>query len=631
MLIDTRMAIMCTVDARPSGTRPHARARLSGSSPAVEGLEARQLLSFLNPFGSKFERIQSGGAVDVISVSGTGQVFTTRLNRKTLDIKLVGTSSNSLVTIVPLAARQGTLNSPLQIGRISVRTGMLASFQAPTTADLLGRMTPLTGPVNSLQFDAIGPAAQISVNGNLGQLTVNRNITLGPNGRIDVMNDLTGSFSVTGDVVLSGGWIGIGRDLTGTLAIGGSLMASNGGQFLVGRNLGATVSGAVTDSISGSLTAGSGGAFAVGGNLSALTVSGNIEASGGGQIAVGGNMGTLTVSGGGGTSATGNVTLATGSQITVSGNLGTFSVGSNLQTSGGGEIRVFGDLGNLSVTGIVQGKGSEDVVVGDDLGQLTVLGGGNNDYSLQGVDIDVAKSIQGVDVRNGITYSLISAGILINGGTPAMGSNGWNIGPDGTIAVFDSQILAGSEITNILIGGDVKSDLPENPSSGRVTRIVAGEDANGKFSAGGIIDKFQIVGRLIDAVLAASVQSYGGTGAEPPTPTPPNYSPPTSTSDDNGYKTYDEPAGTITVGAVTYQTFTAPPYDPSGDPTIDDLVYPGGAINPSFAPTLSSSPLPPESTVLGGVVSMPHGDDADFAGIFAANTIGVFVGPLPTS
>lgn len=165
-----------------------------------------------------------------------------------------------------------------------------------------------------------------------------------------------------------------------------------------------------------------------------------------------------------------------------------------------------------------------------------------------------------------------------------------------------------------------------------MTRIVAGEDKNGNFSAGGIIDNFQIVGQLIDAVLAASVQPYGGTGAEPPTPLPPNYQPPTSSSNDGGSKTYDEPAGTIGVASVTYPTSTAPPYEPSSDPTIDDLVLPGGAINPSFAPALSAtSPLPSKSTVLGGVISTNHGDNADFAGIFAANTNGVFVGPLPTS
>jgi hypothetical protein len=108
---------------------------------------------------------------------------------------------------------------------------------------------------------------------------------------------------------------------------------------------------------------------------------------------------------------------------------------------------VIGNLGTLSVAGVVQGQGSEDIVVGDDLAQLTGWGGGNGMFGLQGADIDVAKNLQGVDLRNGISHSLITAGILIDGGTPGAGSNAWNIGPDGSVAVLDSPIRSGFEIT----------------------------------------------------------------------------------------------------------------------------------------------------------------------------------------
>ncbi len=92
-------------------------------------------------------------------------------------------------------------------------------------------------------------------------------------------------------------------------------------------------------------------------------------------------------------------------------------------------------------------------------------------------------------------------------------------------------------------------------------------------------------------------------------------------------------------------------YDTTLDPTIDDTILPG-EINESFAtppptagPTTTTTsttmgtttttttpttpPLPTKSTVWGGVISTPHGDNADFAGIFAADTSGVFVGTLP--
>ena len=98
----------------------------------------------------------------------------------------------------------------------------------------------------------------------------------------------------------------------------------------------------------------------------------------------------------------------------------------------------------------------------------------------------------------------------------------------------------------------------------------------------------------------------------------------------------------------------APPGDrvpfwntPSPDRT--NTVLPG-AINPSFATaaadlnatnvtpggtasttTTIKLSLPSKSTVLGGVISTPHTADNDFAGIFADDTSGVFVGVLPKS
>jgi hypothetical protein len=158
---------------------------------------------------------------------------------------------------------------------------------------------------------------------------------------------------------------------------------------------------------------------------------------------------------------------------------------------------------------------------------------------------------------------------------------------------------------------------------------VAGEDRDGTFHVGGNIDNFQITGSLIDAVVAASVQPHGGNGTLTLNPT--------NAPGDGGFNTYDAPDGTIS-GAIggggpvlTFFNFTAPPYNHAIDTTIDDAVLPG-AINPSLAPsiTATTSTLPKKSTVLGGVISTPHGDEADFAGIFAADTRGVFVGVIPT-
>jgi len=71
-------------------------------------------------------------------------------------------------------------------------------------------------------------------------------------------------------------------------------------------------------------------------------------------------------------------------------------------------------------------------------------------------------------------------------------------------------------------------------------------------------------------------------------------------------------------------------------------VLSGGQINPTFAPKLqlllplaaaaTQLPLPSKSTVLGSVITTKPGlAGTDYAGIFAANTNGVLVGPIPTT
>jgi len=600
---------------------------------------ARSILSTAQPF-FKFNTVGFGGVRYIITVSGPGVVQAQKNGTQGVSLKVVGTTQDSQLAITAFNAHSHSSTTPLSINNIVVRSGRLGSIQGLTSADLNGPISPLQGPVNSLQFDAIGPKAQISivsgnpalpsVNGNLGQLTVNRGIDLGPNGYIDIANDLTGTVSVATNLTLDGGQVNIGRDLSGTVNIGGNLTIDDGGQFHVARNLGGTGSPASSTSSagttggssggsSGSSTTGTSGAsssgassasggsaagtsgasggssagtssssaagssgsaaaaaggsggiaitgnltldngtLTVGGNASSITMGGNVEASQGGGIAVAGNLNSLTVNGGSAAANTGNLTLNPGgsisvggnmttlavgnsvqiftsSQIQVAGNLTSVTVGGNLQTSFGGEIHVLGDLGTLSVTGLFQGKGSNDLVVGDNLAQITLLGGGEGIQGLQVVNIVASNNIQGLDIRNGIANSSIQAGFLINGGTPGTGSNSWNIGPDGAvapssvdpemsqIAVLNSTIQAGYEIMNMTIGGDVVSDRPTSPGAAP-TRIVAGETLQGQYVPFGVIDSFQIIGNLINSVLAASVAPNPQTG------------------------TYDKPAGAIEVG-----------------------------------------------------------------------------------
>ncbi len=68
------------------------------------------------------------------------------------------------------------------------------------------------------------------------------------------------------------------------------------------------------------------------------------------------------------------------------------------------------------------------------------------------------------------------------------------------------------------------------------------------------------------------------------------------------------------------------------DLNVTNVIPGGGGLKSTSTIPLS---LPSKSTVLGGVISNSHNDNplerSDFAGIFADDTRGVFVGTLPTS
>jgi hypothetical protein len=539
----------------------------------VESLEGRQLLSTFTGFSYVHNiqtptginhNIQTPTGIFSLQLTGPGVLKARPAGHGAINLNVLGTTTNSSLSITQVQPRFHVVNTLLVIQNLTIKSGQIGNIQA-SAAELNGPMTlpmtPLTTSINTLQFGALGPNAQIDVNGSVGSMSV-QNVNLGPSGHVVIADDLN-SLTVTGNLLVNPGSTGI----------------------------------------------------VVGGNLNGLTVN-----------------------------------------------------------------------------GIFQGQGTSaiDLSVGLDLTNFTVLSGSS---SVRSANIAVGKDIVGLDIQHGIFNSLITAGVLISG----------NIGPDGFDAIFDSEILAGAQINNLTINGNVTSDYVTNPSphpTGYPTRIVAGEVLEdrapgrnsqggfpqGTFTSGGNIDNFQITGSLIDSVVAASVAPYGGNGTLP-FATGFSYSaptPPAPTPGGPGPNTYDAPAGIIVGGTVktpvgfanfsevSYYneteinsiiplTFPPPrvafynidPTGKNGNPTLDNTILPG-AINLSFASapadlgTLNANPggsgsttttiplsLPSKSTVLGGVISNSHNDNplerSDFAGIYADDTSGVFVGPLPKS
>ena len=562
----------------PAASRS-ARVRRTSTAPAVESLEGRQLLSTFTGF-THVRNILTPAGIFSLQVTGPGVLKASPAGHGAINLKVLGTTTNSSLSITQVQPRFHVVNNLLVIQNLTIKSGQIGSIQA-SPAELDGPMTlpmtPLltTSTINTLQFGALGPNAQIDVNGNVGSMSVQNDVNLGPSGHV----------VITGD-------------------------------------------------------------------LNSLTVTGNL-----------------------------------------------------LVSPGSGGIVVDGNLNGLTVNGIFQGQGTNaiDLSVGLDLTNFTVLGGSSGGGGVRSANIAVGKDIAGLDIPHGIFNSLITAGVLIDG-SPQNSSSGGNIGPDGSDAIFDSEILAGVQIDNLLINGNVTSDYVTNPKSnptGYPTRIVAGEvledrapgrDSQGgfpqgTFTSGGNIDNFQITGALIDSVVAASVAPYGGNGTLPYANGFSYSLPPPSVAPTPGEPgTYDPPAGIIVGGTVGVSATT--PSVPHAYPNFSEVSYYNeteinnitiltrppqpilppprvafwntaspdntilfGAINPSFATapadlnatnanpggtgTTSSSitlSLPSKSTVLGGVISNSHGSEPnDYAGFFANDTSGVFVGILPTS
>jgi hypothetical protein len=630
-------------------------------------------------------------AVYTVKVDGPGRLHVRPAGRGKVGIELFGTTEDSALKVIRKRVGLHYDGSALSVGRIDVNSGLLGAIDAPPAA-LTGNVSSLDGSLRLLRLGAVGPRARIEVGANLDRFEAG-SIALGPTGLIHVAGQL-GTLDVAGRVDLDGGSLLADQGLVGAVNVG-ALRIAGGGRLASGGVLGAlrvASDATITDGaslasrmslqgleIGGTLEVGAGGRIDVGQDLNGLvrigndlrltggqivvagdvlndfTVGRDVLASGGGSLSIGRNLdgrlmigddlqvdsGTIQVGRdvAGVVGVAGNAQLRAGGVVSVGRDLAGLAITGDLDTSGGGLVRVGGNLDRLEVSGAIIGKGTPgapDISVGLDLNNLVVLGIVPGAGSVNRVDLDIGKNLVGIDVRHGFFFSFVTAGVLIDGGTTPPGGN---IGPDGPVAVLDTEIRAGAQIRNLLIAGDVKSDQVTNPG-GRPTRIVAGLDRAGEYRSGGNIDNFQITGALIDAVLAASVAPEGGDGTLTQ-----------ECSDIPGDGTYDAPAGTLAIGTIgnvgTIPHFAPGSYDEFGrllgyfydtalDPIVDDCILPG-AINASFAPVPLSVnappstpiPLPTRSTVLGGVINTAsHAGTFDFAGIFAADTRGVLVGTV---
>jgi hypothetical protein len=324
-------------------------------TPALERLEGRRLLSvYTGP--SMVRTVQSSGGRFLIQVSGPGVIKESPAGRSGIDLSAFGTTSATTISITQIRPRWHFSSQYLLLNNVRITSGQLGGLDAGFS-ELNGKMTPLNNTLSTLELGAIGPNAQIDVNGNVGTMTVAQ-VNLGPTGHVVISGQLNTD------------------DLTGSMMIGG--FSIDGGRFEIGQDSIAPIS------VSGNMTISHDGLFSIGRDLdNSLSVNGNLVLDTGGQIFVGRNLNDLSVNG--------NVIVnPSGSGIVVNGALGDMSVSGIFQGQGGTSAPVLFDLGvGLSISG------------------LTISGGTISQEGLINANIRAGGSITGVNIAYGSVNSTI--------------------------------------------------------------------------------------------------------------------------------------------------------------------------------------------------------------------------------
>src|SRR5208283_377640 len=350
-------------------TSRSARARYTTTKPVLESLEGRQLLALFTGF-SHVRNIPTNSGVYSLQIDGPGVLKTQPAGGGSFDVKVLGTTDASTLTITQVRPRFHVANNLMSIDNLTIRSGQIGSILA-SPVELNGAMTPLSSSVGTLEFGALGPGAQIDVNGSVSTMDVG-SVNLGPGGHVAITGDVNGSFQSLSS-----------SSTTTTAAMTIATMNLDGGQFIIG-----------------------------GDSLEPISIAGDLTLSHNGLLAIGRDQtGTLSVGG--------SVILDSGGQISVGRNLAALTVGGNvLVNPGASGIVVEGDLDAMNVGGYFSGQGSAtaiDLGVGLNLNSLTVEGGGTSTSpgGIQSANINVGKNISNLDVPHGIFRSWITAGVSI--------------------------------------------------------------------------------------------------------------------------------------------------------------------------------------------------------------------------
>src|SRR4051812_6586703 len=146
------------------------RSRRTAAAPVLEPLEGRRLLSSYTGF-SRVRNILTTSGIYNLQIGGPGILKTSAAGGGMMDLKVLGTSAGSTLSITQVRPRYHATNQLLSIRNLTIKSGQIGSILA-APVELDGTMTPLTTSVTAVQFGGLGPAAQIDVLGSMGSMTL---------------------------------------------------------------------------------------------------------------------------------------------------------------------------------------------------------------------------------------------------------------------------------------------------------------------------------------------------------------------------------------------------------------------------------------------------------------------------
>ena len=177
---DVRRLSWRFIPSFPLTSRP-ARARRTTTKPVLESLEGRQLLALFTGF-SHVRNIPTNSGVYSLQIDGPGVLKTQPAGGGSFDVKVLGTTAASTLTITQVRPRFHVANKLMSIDNLTIRSGQIGSILAGSV-ELDGALRHVNSDVGTLAFGALGPGAQIDVNGSVSTMNVG---SVGSSAQIDV-------------------------------------------------------------------------------------------------------------------------------------------------------------------------------------------------------------------------------------------------------------------------------------------------------------------------------------------------------------------------------------------------------------------------------------------------------------